>query len=229
LFWRSGDDNPVIEIDADQFLVHRPFRREVSIGAKDGRVFWIDLNAVPVPDDRGEIRHWVLIGSDGLLCLARAGASDLHVTNVDISEMAQAIADRRLASEHPARSVAIAIEPGIQVQGDGSLLQLTLENLLANARKHTAKRGDAQVQIDSELCNGERLVAIRDNGVGFNMADVSELGRPFYRLHRTVDYPGVGLGLSIVDRILPRHGASLDIRSERGTGSASTLIFPEAV
>ncbi len=318
-FRHSHDDEPVIDIDANQLHGQSSFRREVSVRAKDGHMFWIDLDAVPVHDEHGTTRHWVLIGTDiserkkaeqaiheanaslewrvaqrteqlnlsnqglqtfthsishdlrahlrgiegwsralhedcasllddngrahlglirasvsglhnlvdGLLRLARVGQTDLHVTYVDVSEMAQEIAER-LATAQPARSVVITIEPGIALHADRALLQLTLENLLDNAWKYTVRRGDAQVQIDSRLLNGERWIAIRDNGVGFNMTYVGDLCRPFKRLHRAEDYSGNGIGLSIVDRILRRHGARLDIQSEPRKGSVFTLIFPEA-
>jgi signal transduction histidine kinase len=118
----------------------------------------------------------------------------------------------------------ITIEPGLAAWGDPTLLRLVLENLLGNAWKYTAKVSPAVVSLrrvphDGKTGNGSALV-VRDNGAGFDMRSAERLFGLFQRLHSASDFPGHGVGLASVRRIVRRHGGEVWAESEPGKGAA---------
>lgn len=163
---------------------------------------------------------------EGLLRLARVAQLELALTDVDLSEMCATIL-RQLLDEHPNRRLAVWVQPGLHVRGDSSLLFLTLSNLLDNACKFTARTTNAQVHVSGRLEAEALVVAVRDNGIGFDMAHAGELFLPFKRLHRESDFPGTGIGLAICDRIMRRHGGSISVNSRLGGGTVFELTFTD--
>lgn len=160
---------------------------------------------------------------DDLLTLSRVTRSDLHKTAVDLSQVASRICTH-LQQAHPERQVEIEIQSNLSAEGDLRLLQVVLENLLNNAWKFTNGRSQAKIEfgsIGSE--NGIPVYFVRDNGVGFDMAFIEKLFKPFQRLHHMHDFPGNGIGLATVQRIIHRHGG--EVWAEGTLNQGATFNF----
>ena len=155
---------------------------------------------------------------DDMLQFAKVAQSELSVSEVDVSAQARAII-AQLREREPARQVECAIEPGITVRADAGLLHGALTNLLDNAWKFTSKREHARIELGLTDRNGSRVLYVRDNGAGFDMISASNLFAPFQRMHRSSDFPGTGVGLATVQRIVHRHGGQIAVESavDRGT------------
>jgi light-regulated signal transduction histidine kinase (bacteriophytochrome) len=145
---------------------------------------------------------------DDLLDLSRITRGDFVNRETDISEMAQKLA-QQLADENPERSVTIQIQPGLRTVGDPSLLNIALHNLISNAWKFTANNDKAEIVFNSKKEGNEIVYWLCDNGVGFDMAYADKLFKPFDRLHSEAEFPGTGVGLATVQRIILRHGGRI--------------------
>jgi PAS domain S-box-containing protein len=148
---------------------------------------------------------------DGMLEFARLGRASLSVVAVDVSALAAAVA-QRIAASQPQRAIEFRIAPGLQVQGDQRLLEALLHNLLENASKFSIMRQPARIELGrvriADPRSGQQVEAlfVRDNGAGFDMQYANKLFGVFQRLHRAADFPGTGIGLATVQRIVQRHG-----------------------
>jgi PAS domain S-box-containing protein len=149
---------------------------------------------------------------DDLLHLSRIARSKLSFTRVDMTALAGTIVSR-LRDADPSRNTEFVIEPGLSTQGDAHLLEIALTNLFDNAVKFSSKRAHARVEFGaSDRCDRDKpgpQFYIRDNGAGFDMAYANQLFAPFQRLHSCGEFPGSGIGLATVQRILHRHGGSI--------------------
>jgi light-regulated signal transduction histidine kinase (bacteriophytochrome) len=159
---------------------------------------------------------------DDLLRLARITRNALERETVDLSEMATAIA-AELKSARPECRVAFIISPGITASADRRLIRIALENLFGNGMKFAAGRPDARIEFGVEENGGEKAFFVRDNGVGFDMAYSDRLFIPFQRLHSQAEYPGSGIGLATVRRIIQRHGGDIWAQGEEEKGA--TFFF----
>jgi signal transduction histidine kinase len=159
---------------------------------------------------------------DELLGLARVTRADLRIQDIDLSAMAQEIAST-LAGAEPERRVRWEIQGGIVVRGDRELVAIALQNLLANAWKFTSKVDDAVIRVGTREEGGEQVCFVSDNGAGFDMAYASRLFGAFQRLHHESDFPGTGVGLATVQRVMHRHGWSLGAHAAIGHGA--TFFF----
>lgn len=130
---------------------------------------------------------------------------ELQITRVDLSGIAAGIADE-LRSKTPERDVDFAIHPGLHADCDATLLKMAIRKLLENAWKYTGTREKSCIEFGSFAVDSEQVFFVRDNGVGFDMVDYDRLFHPFQRLHDRKDFPGNGLGLTAVKRIVERHG-----------------------
>ncbi len=166
----------------------------------------------------------LLIGD--LLELSRVGRSELIRRPLDLSALAQRILDG-LAQQNPDRKVQVRVVPGLIARGDSGLVNIALENLLANAYKFTAKTPKAHIEFSETTLTGETVFFIRDNGAGFEMAYASKLFNAFQRLHSAADFEGTGIGLAIVQRILHRHGGRIWAEAEPGKGATFFFTLPE--
>ncbi|MBV8124431.1 MAG: HAMP domain-containing protein [Burkholderiaceae bacterium] len=155
---------------------------------------------------------------DELLGLARVTRAELRLQSVDISAIAREIAEG-LAKAQPERRVRWEIEDGIVVMGDRELLAIALQNLLDNAWKFTSKVPEAVIQVGTRQEDGKPACFVSDNGAGFDMAYAARLFGAFQRLHHESDFPGTGVGLAIVQRVMRRHGWSLGARGAPGQGA----------
>jgi PAS domain S-box-containing protein len=159
---------------------------------------------------------------DGLLRLSRTTAGEMERELIDVSAMATDVS-ASLAAGSPERAVTVEIEPHMVAHADRALLQIVLDNLLANAWKFTAGRGDAHVWVGMTARDGVRTFFVRDNGAGFDMAYAARLFTPFQRLHRTDEYEGSGIGLATVHRIVSRHGGR--VWAESAPQQGATFYF----
>ena len=159
---------------------------------------------------------------DDLLRLSRITHAEVRRTNVDLSGIAGGIL-ARLRDESPARHVECMIEPGMMAEGDPGLLRAALTNLLENAWKFTGKREEARIEFGKQDRDGKRIFFVRDNGAGFDMAYASKLFAPFQRVHKYTEFPGTGIGLATVQRIIHRHRGRVWVEAEPNRGA--TFFF----
>jgi light-regulated signal transduction histidine kinase (bacteriophytochrome) len=144
---------------------------------------------------------------DAMLEMSRLARAPLRAERVDLSAMASAVVAE--LSRDNAGKVEVAIEPGVEADGDPRLLRVVLDNLLGNAFKYAAKREVARIGFQAVQQDGEVVYEVRDNGAGFDMAYASKLFRPFARLHGQREFTGSGVGLATVQRIVARHGGRI--------------------
>ncbi len=160
---------------------------------------------------------------DDLLQFARISGAQLHPQAVDLSAEFAAVAGELRARE-PGRRVRFTIAGGVRVRADRALVRILLRNLLDNAWKFTARRDDATIEFGT-IPGGDAGVCcyLRDNGAGFDPAYLGKLFQPFQRLHPATEFPGTGIGLAIVQRIIERHGARA--WAEGAVGGGATFYF----
>lgn len=159
---------------------------------------------------------------DDLLSLSQVTRTQISRQNVDLSALAQTIATD-LQQTQPDRQGEFIIAEGIIVNGDKRLLQIVLENLLANAWKFTGKLSQTRIEIGITQHEGQQVYFVRDNGVGFDMTYAERLFGAFQRLHSNTEFPGTGIGLAIVQRIIHRHGGR--VWAEGAVGQGATFCF----
>jgi PAS domain S-box-containing protein len=158
---------------------------------------------------------------DDLLHLSRASRAPLQPVDVDLSAVAQEVV-AQLAATEPERRVAVEIAPALRSRGDTRLLQIALTNLLENAWKYTGRTEYPRIVFGQEQVDGEYVFYIGDNGVGFDMQYAGKLFGAFQRLHGA-DFPGSGIGLATVQRIIARHGGR--VWAEGVPGQGATFFF----
>jgi hypothetical protein len=159
---------------------------------------------------------------DALLKLSKVTRAELRPEPVDLGELARAVAEE-LTEREPGRRIEISITQGAHAVGDPLLLRVALENLLGNAFKFTAGRDPARVEIGVLHQGGEPVFFVRDNGAGFDMQYAGKLFGAFQRLHGAADFPGTGIGLATVQRIVHRHGGR--VWAEAAVGEGATFCF----
>lgn len=161
-----------------------------------------------------------------LLALARVSNGKLVLEDVDLSVMAQEVI-AQLQQRDPLPHVQLAIQPGISARCDSKFARITLENLIGNAWKYSRQRTDAKIEFGalSARDDGRKILFLRDNGAGFNMAYADNLFKPFHRLHHESEFEGSGIGLATVHRILERHGGRIRAESSEGAGACFYFSF----
>ncbi len=162
---------------------------------------------------------------DGLLKLSRIGRAALRQVDVDLSRLARQVA-ADLEKAYPQRQVRFAIQDGLVARGD-PLLATVLENLLDNAVKFTTRSPHAFVEFGASRIDGQLVYYVRDNGVGFNMDYSKRLFGAFQRLHSPNDFPGNGVGLASVQRVIHRHGGRVWAEASEGRGATFFWTLPE--
>jgi light-regulated signal transduction histidine kinase (bacteriophytochrome) len=164
---------------------------------------------------------------DDLLELSRVGRAEIHRSRIDLSDLAKTVvAD--LQQRQPERHVEVEIEDRLVAECDSRLMRVVLENLLGNAWKFTARAPQARVEFVRERGTKGPAFVVRDNGAGFEMAYAEKLFRPFQRLHSTSEFPGTGIGLATVHRVIDRHGGRVWADSRVGDGAAIYFTIPPA-
>jgi len=161
---------------------------------------------------------------DDLLQLSRASRGEMKLDQVDITALANRVVDR-LRDALPQRRMEFVIEPGLVGFGDARLLEIAVTNLIGNAVKFTGAQNPALIEFGKVDKEGEMAFYVRDNGAGFDMAYAGNLFGAFQRLHKVTEFPGTGIGLATVQRIVRRHGGRVwaDARVNRGATFCFTL------
>jgi PAS domain S-box-containing protein len=155
---------------------------------------------------------------DDLLRLSRVGRAQLHCQPLDLSGIARDVASD-LQKTEPNRVVEWAIADGARALGDPSLVRAVLENLLGNAWKYTGRTAAPRIEFGATEEDGQVVHFVADNGAGFEMAHAAALFSPFQRLHTDAEFPGNGIGLATVQRIVNRHGGRIWAQAETGKGA----------
>ncbi len=162
---------------------------------------------------------------DDMLKLSRVTQSEFKRESVVLSCMVRAIAETH-QKYNPDRDVDVTVQDGIMVQGDPLLMQIALENLMDNAWKFTGKEAHPRIEFATTVRDGKTACFIRDNGAGFDMAYVGKLFGAFQRLHTVDEFPGTGIGLATVQRIIHRHGGQVWAEGEVGKGATFYFMVP---
>ncbi len=181
------------------------------------------------PDDARDMLHRIVAAGnrmrqliEGLMSLSKLTRTSLQLNEVDLSGLAKSVS-MDLSEIYPERQIRWEIQPGIVAQADPNLMRSALENLFSNAIKFTATRTDAVIQFRADDSQGKTVYYVRDNGVGFDSKAAPAIFDAFTRLHRDDEYPGTGVGLATVDRIIRRHGGEVWAEAELGVGA--TILF----
>ncbi|MBG6081673.1 signal transduction histidine kinase [Rubrivivax gelatinosus] len=164
---------------------------------------------------------------DSMLALAKLSQQPLARQPVNLSQLATWIVDDLRRQSPPERRVDVDIEPELQTRGDPTLLRLVLENLLGNAWKYSARNPKARIVFGSQPHEGRRAFYVRDNGAGFDMRSADRLFGLFQRLHSASEFPGSGVGLASVRRIVRRHGGEVWAEAEPGRGATFHFTLRE--
>jgi light-regulated signal transduction histidine kinase (bacteriophytochrome) len=164
---------------------------------------------------------------DALLALARVSRVELKTERIDLAGLIRAAASR-LTAEDPSRTVDVIAPSSVWVHLDANLARTLVENLLENAWKFTRGVDGARIELGTTRNNGQAAFFVRDNGAGFDMTYASKLFAPFQRLHSTSQFPGTGVGLATVQRILHRHGGSIWAEGAVGRGATFYFTLPGA-
>ncbi len=162
---------------------------------------------------------------EDLLSLARASRQQMQSCEFDLSELAGDVVGS-LRDAGAGLNVDVSISPGMQVHADPGLVRILLENLIGNAWKFTAQSAHPRIAIGAEQIEGATTYFVRDNGVGFDMAQAAKLFTPFQRLHRVDEFEGSGIGLSIVQRIVNRHQGRIWAEARPGEGATLRFTLP---
>jgi signal transduction histidine kinase len=145
---------------------------------------------------------------DDLLKLSRVTRSEMEFTTVDLSSMAREIIDE-LQQASPDRKVNFVAMDRVLAKGDARLLRVVMQNLLGNAWKYTSGHPTARIEFGVKQQEGKSVYFVRDDGAGFDSNYTNQLFQPFHRLHSTSEFPGSGIGLATVQRIIHRHGGQV--------------------
>jgi signal transduction histidine kinase len=159
---------------------------------------------------------------DSLLALSRLSTQAIEQVPVDLSALAEQVM-AELRQQAPERQADIRIAPGLTARGDPVLLRSVLDNLLGNAWKYASRREVTRIEFGVTTAAGRTEFCIRDNGAGFDMRFASKLFGAFQRLHGATEFPGTGVGLASVRRIIRRHGG--DIRAEAAVNEGARFYF----
>jgi light-regulated signal transduction histidine kinase (bacteriophytochrome) len=159
---------------------------------------------------------------DDLLELSRVTRSEINREIVELSALASGVT-KELATGEPERKVAIQVAEGVTAEGDKRLLKVVLDNLLGNAWKYTGKTDKAEIEFGVIDKGGRAAYYVRDNGAGFDMKYADKLFGAFQRLHKAEEFPGTGIGLATVQRIVHRHGGQ--VWAEGKPGGGATFFF----
>lgn len=165
---------------------------------------------------------------DNLIELSQLSRREMDIAPVDLSAIAGEVAAELQAGE-PLRQVAWIIPKELKTSGDAVLLRVALMNLLGNAWKYTARRNQARIEFGLDESRGRRVFFVRDNGAGFDMAHAGKLFGAFQRLHSPADYPGNGIGLATVARIVHRHGGEVWAEGTPGEGATFHFTISEEI
>ena len=217
------------ELDAFSYSVSHDLRAPVR--AIDGYARILEEDQADRLDDEGRRVLGVIRSStthmaqliDDLLTFSRLGRKAPAKQPLDMESLVGEVV-RELGPDKPTAKIELQTLP--PAEADRSLLRQVWANLLANALKYSGKRAEAQVQIGGRLEGGEQVYWVRDNGVGFDMRYAGKLFGVFQRLHASDEFPGTGVGLAIVQRVVARHGGRVWAEGRPGEGACFYFSLP---
>lgn len=163
---------------------------------------------------------------DDLLRLSRVTRVEIKQSEVDLSELAKMIMSR-LLEENGQPHIEAKIQEGLLVSGDVNLLEILLTNLLSNALKFSGRQAQPKIEFGRETINGQPTYFVRDNGVGFDMQYAKNLFGAFQRMHKQTEFPGTGIGLATVQRIVNRHGGKVWADAKKNEGATFYFTLGE--
>lgn len=165
---------------------------------------------------------------DDMLTFSRQSRKEMKLQQLDMTTMAQDVASG-LKEQNPALQAEFVIQPGLKAQGDAGLIEIALNNLLGNALKFSSKNSHCRIEFGETEIDGARAYFVRDNGVGFDMAYANKLFGVFQRLHSSSEFPGTGIGLATVQRIINRHGGRIWAEAHVNQGATFYFTLKEGV
>jgi len=207
-------DNALRELDSFAYSVSHDLRAPLRIVDGFATIVLEDYGDRGKPLDdvgRDHLRRIVAASQrmntmiDTLLGLSRMTSRELTRERVDLSQIARELAED-LRAQDPARAVDFVVAPDLRADGDATLLRLVLQNLLGNAWKFTARSRGARVEVGARSDGGTVTYYVKDNGAGFDMRFAEKMFGLFQRLHSANEFPGTGVGLATVQKIIRRHG-----------------------
>ena len=226
------------ELEAFSYTVAHDLRGPLETMANIG--YLLKESYGPRLDDEGRMYLDALMGStrkmsaliQDLLRLSRSSRATFHGELLDLSQLVAGIG-RQLAAAEPERHVELKVGEGVMVFGDAGLLCVAMENLLGNAWKYTSKEALAKIEfgvVDGGVKDavGPPVYFLRDNGAGFDPAYADRLFQPFQRLHVQSEFPGTGIGLTTVARIISRHGGKIWAEGNVHRGATFFFTIPYA-
>lgn len=178
----------------------------------------LDIESLHYLDRIKEAARKMGVLVEELLNLSHIARREMNRSLVDITALAQGITDELIAS-FPERKVEFSIDPSMEADADFNLLKIALDNLIGNAWKFSSAKADARIEIGCDSSSGEKVFFVRDNGAGFDMAYADKLFTAFQRLHGAKEFPGTGIGLATVHRIIAKHGGRIWTQASPGTGA----------
>lgn len=219
------------ELEAFAYSVSHDLHSPLSVIGAFG-----SLLAAELVDCKGKAKHYLDrmqasagVGQElitGLLTLTHIARAELKLEQVDVAAMVQDVTSE-LRDLTPARQAVIAVKPGLQLWADARLMRIAIRNLVENAWKFSSRREVTRIEVglSQETCE-QSVFFVRDNGCGFDMAYADKLFQNFHRLHGPDDYPGTGVGLVTVSRVMVRHGGRVWADSVAGEGSTFYFSLP---
>ena len=222
---RATDAGEQAEQAAFGYTISHDLRAPLRVVEGFGRILKEDYG--PQLDPRGQDHLDRVLGAagrmqcmiDALLSLTQLSSRPLAHASVDLSRMATSILED-FSRGAPDRAVEFRIEPGLSVEGDPTLLRMALENLLGNAWKYSSAKPCTCIRFETTQEAGRRIYVVADQGAGFDMRFADKLFNAFQRLHSAGDFPGHGIGLASVRRIVRRHGGEVWAQGAVGEGAS---------
>jgi PAS domain S-box-containing protein len=219
------------ELESFAYAVSHDLRAPLRAMSGFSRALLEDHGAVLDAEARQFLDHIIAASKtmgeliDGLLTLSRYVRGEFHRERVDLSALATQIVSE-MRRDEPDHRAEVSIEPGLVVEGDPRLIGVALRNLLSNAWKYSGRVPAPSIALRAEERGGARWFAVSDNGAGFSMAHAAKLFAPFQRLHRHDEFPGIGIGLATVQRVIHRHGGAIEAEGAPGRGATFRFTLP---
>ena len=220
------------ELEAFSFSVSHDLRAPLWAIAGFSRTIAEDYG--PILDAEGRRRLELVRTSvlrqvrlvDDLLSFSRIGRTEMRHSRMKMGEMARSAFEEVLGDPAARRRIDFRVGALPEASGDAALMWQAWINLLSNAVKFSATKERPRIRVEGNLAKGEAVYRVRDNGVGFDMADVGKLFGVFQRLHSEEEFPGTGIGLSLVRRIVERHGGRVWAEGAVGVGATFSFSLP---
>jgi signal transduction histidine kinase len=219
------------ELDSFAYAVAHDLRAPLRAMSGFSQALLEDYGGELKDDARVYLDHIIMASKrmgdlvEGLLILSRSTRGELKYSVIDLSAQASQILND-LAMGDTARKVEWRVQPGLTALGDIRMIEVVLRNLLENAWKFTSHTVAPLIRLFAEPKGEEHFFCIADNGVGFDMRHAEHLFKPFQRLHRQDEFPGTGIGLATVQRILHRHNGTIHAIAAPGKGATFYFSLP---